>query len=310
LAAVVANMSNIHTTGDYRDRPAAGGSAAAQGGPNRYRQQRDAPYPGVLQPEERGISLMGVAGPMPTLWEKLCPRLNPFTVTAILSVIQVIIFIVTLIVGQAKFDGAFVASNSMGGPSAETLLYMGGKYTPDIRDHYQVWRLITPVFLHAGILHIFFNLLFQCRFGFTFELRWTIPRYIIIYVMCGIGASLWSAVLSPVSVSVGASGALFGLLGADISYLVLNWAEIPQRGMEACTLVFVIIINLLYGISPEIDNSAHGGGLVTGLIAAPWVLPMLVPRTNEKLIRGISGAITMGVYLLFVLLIWVGNPGA
>jgi membrane associated rhomboid family serine protease len=58
------------------------------------------------------------------------------------------------------------------------------------------------------------------RFGYTFELRWTVQRLIIVYAMTGIGATMWSCVLSPESVSVGASGALFGLLGADISYLV------------------------------------------------------------------------------------------
>jgi membrane associated rhomboid family serine protease len=56
---------------------------------------------------------------------------------------------------------AFDPDNSMGGPGAATLRYMGGKYLPDIRDKYEIYRFITPVFLHAGILHIFFNLLFQ-----------------------------------------------------------------------------------------------------------------------------------------------------
>jgi membrane associated rhomboid family serine protease len=56
---------------------------------------------------------------------------------------------------------AFDPDNQMGGPGAAALRYMGGKYLPDIRDKYEIYRFITPVLLHAGILHIFFNLLFQ-----------------------------------------------------------------------------------------------------------------------------------------------------
>jgi membrane associated rhomboid family serine protease len=85
----------------------------------------------------------------------------------------------------------------------------------------------------------------------------------------------------------------------------LNWAEIPQRGAEACTLVFVIVLNLLTGMSGNIDNAAHGGGLVTGILCAPWILPLLIQKPNEKVIRGTSAVLTCGMYLLFILLIWL-----
>ncbi len=62
--------------------------------------------------------------------------------------IQVVMFFITLIVGGAKYDGAFVKGNNMLGPSAITFYYMGGKWEPDVRAG-QVWRLITPVFLHG-----------------------------------------------------------------------------------------------------------------------------------------------------------------
>ena len=91
---------------------------------------------------------------------------------------------------------------------------MGGKWEPDIRAG-AVWRLLTAIFLHAGILHIASNLFFQLRFGYITELRWGRWRWLAVYIISGVMASLFSTKLGPRSVSVGASGALFGqCLGA------------------------------------------------------------------------------------------------
>jgi len=248
------------------------------------------------------------SGHIPTISERFLPRLTWRTATAVMSVIQVLMFIITLIVGGAKFDGAFVKGNEMAGPSSRTLRYMGGKFTPDIRDDYELWRLVTPIFLHAGILHLASNMFFQLRFGPTMEARWGIGRFLALYFITGIGASFWSAVLSPGSVSVGASGALFGVLGANIAYLAYNWAEIPHRGMEAFMMVFVVVINMLLGMSGNVDNSAHGGGLLTGLVAGLCIPPTLVYRKQENIIRGVGAFLTFGMFLLFILLLWVGHP--
>jgi rhomboid protease GluP len=86
---------------------------------------------------------------------------------------------------------------------------MGGKWEPDIRAG-AVWRLLTAIFLHAGILHIASNLFFQLRFGYITELRWGRWRWLAVYIISGLMASLFSTKLGPRSVSVGASGALFG----------------------------------------------------------------------------------------------------
>lgn len=69
-------------------------------------------------------------------------------------------FIVALIIGATKFDGAFVKGNKMGGPSTLTFDYLGGKNKAAIKSG-EVYRLITPIFLHAGLLHIASNLFFQ-----------------------------------------------------------------------------------------------------------------------------------------------------
>lgn len=216
-------------------------------------------------------------------------------------------FIITLIVGGAEFDGAFVKGNSMGGPSAVTLCHMGGKWEPSIRAG-NVWRLFTATLLHAGIMHILGNLFFLLRFGYVTEQRWGVYRWSGVYFLAGLMASLWSTDLGPTSVSVGASGALFGLVGADAAYLAYNWEQIPDNRQEACILTIVTVMNFLFGISGNIDNYAHLGGLIGGLFLGIAIPPHLVVRPQEKLIRIGAWFVYGGLFLLFLLLIFAGNP--
>jgi membrane associated rhomboid family serine protease len=180
---------------------------------------------------------------------------------------------------------------------------------PDIRNG-AVWRLLTNIILHAGILHILSNTFCQLRFGYTLELRWGWPKFVVIYLLTGISAALWSCVLSWKAVSVGASGALFGLVGADISYIIYNWREIPQAPQEACLIAFITIITFLFGIDTTVDNFAHLGGLISGIFAGMWIPVTLVKRgnTQEMLYRGIGAVGFWGLFLLFLLLLFVGNP--
>jgi len=105
--------------------------------------------------------------------------------------------------------------------------------------------------------------------------------------------------MSPDTVSVGASGALFGLLGADVSFLVINREDIPDARSEACMLVFIIIINMIIGFnSPGIDNWAHFGGWLTGLFLAVAILQYVSVSENEKKFR-IGGGV---VFLIWILL--------
>ncbi len=146
---------------------------------------------------------------------------------------------------------------------------------------------MTPIFLHAGVIHIGSNLFFQCMLGFTFEKRWTALRLGLIYLLTGVAASLLSVAASPKDVSVGASGALFGLVGADCSYLFMNWSQIPQRHQECCFLVFIILINLLFGFTSNatndgmqanVDNFAHIGRALNPtafVLEHPWVIVTL-----------------------------------
>jgi len=188
-----------------------------------------------------------------------------------------------------------------------TLTSFNSNISPNncICDTGQVWRLITPIFLHAGILHIFSNILFQIRFGYTLEVRWGWIRFFIVYLLCGIMASLWSSVLNKDSVSVGASGALFGLVGSDITYVLYNYQYIPHAKREAIFIAFILLITFLFGASGgTVDNFAHLGGLIGGFPLGIAMPPTLVKRDHEIIWR-IGGWIGYGgLFLLFALLEW------
>lgn len=241
-----------------------------------------------------------------TFTERLTPRFAYKSFTFAITIIDILCFIVTLIVGAVEFGAAFVSENKMAGPSTQTLQFMGGKDTCKIIAG-EVWRLVTPIFLHAGIIHICSNLFFTLHFGFTLETRWTTPRFIAIYFIAGIGASLLSAAASRNSISVGASGALFGLLGANMAYLVQNWSEIPGNTMEMCTLVFVVVLNLVMGLSSDqgIDNWAHGGGFLTGAFVAPLLCPLLVYNGKTMIWRVAGGVLLPAFLLTTALCVWL-----
>lgn len=262
----------------------------------------------------KGVSMMmpepNLDGSLPSCTQRWFPHTAKYRLTTLIIVIDIVMFIITLIVGGAKYDGAFVSGNSMGGPSTLTLYNMGGKWMIDIRDG-AVWRLFTSIILHAGILHLLSNVFFTVRFGYTLELRWGWPKLLFVYIASGIGASLWSCVLSYKAVSVGASGALFGIIGADIAYLAYNWNEIPHAQQEACTIAILTIITFLFGINTTVDNFAHIGGLIMGFFLGMFVPVTLVKREKqwEYGWKGAGIAGYCGLFLLFSLLLWVGNPG-
>ena len=211
----------------------------------------------------------------PSFTEMVCPGWKLTSITLVLSVLEVMLMVITLIVGAVLFDGAVVVSNTLVGPSGETLLFMGGKYVPNIRNG-EYWRLVTPIFLHAGLLHLFSNLFFQLRLGFLYEKYWGSFRFFGIYLFGGIMGVLWSCGINPLIISVGASGALFGLLGGELAWILINWfVMVPVARNQALTvLVITILTNLILGfISPLVDYAAHLGGFFGGLFFGGSILP-------------------------------------
>lgn len=188
------------------------------------------------------------------------------------------LFIITMYVNDcpknsvycfAGFLGRFsfqpLKENPLLGPSSNTLEKMGALEVEKIR-HHESWRLITSMWLHAGVVHILANMLSLVFIGIRLEKEFGFVRIGLLYIISGLGGNLLSALFIQTSISVGASGALFGLLGAMLSELITNWTIYANKLAALLTLVLIIIINLAIGILPHVDNFAHIGGFVSGFL--------------------------------------------
>ncbi len=149
----------------------------------------------------------------------------------------------------------------------------------------QLWRLLTPVLLHASVPHILFNMYALYIFGAGLERSFGHWRYLILYLLGGFAGNVLSFLLSN-GFSVGASTAIFGLVGAEGVFLYQNRKLFGnQFGRAIGNVIFVVAVNLLLGLTPGIDNWGHVGGLIGGLIfawfAGPvWEVQGIVPALH------------------------------
>jgi rhomboid protease GluP len=173
----------------------------------------------------------------------------------------------------------------------------------------QFWRLFTPMFLHASILHIGFNMYALYILGRGLERFYGHGRFLVLYLLSGFCGNVLSFLFAAAP-SLGASTAIFGLLGAEGVFLYQNRELFGNNAQRALmNVVMIAAINLIFGLSPGIDNWGHIGGLVGGTIFAWYAGPMLrvqgsytdatlvdLPETRDLLIA------TIGVGLLFAIL--------
>src|SRR5271170_2103751 len=140
----------------------------------------------------------------------------------------------------------------------------------------QWWRLFTSMFVHFGFFHIALNMWCLRNLAVALEPMMGSLAFSVTYLFSGLAASAVSTAWSPWRASAGASGAIFGIAGAFVSYLVLKKAAIPAslvRQNLRCLAVFILLNLSIGAASGHIDNSAHLGGLVAGLI-----IGALLPR--------------------------------
>jgi rhomboid protease GluP len=147
------------------------------------------------------------------------------------------------------------------------LLAWGANFGPLTLDH-QFWRIFTCMFLHGGLIHVGANMWCFWDFGRIAERVYGRGRFLVIYLLTGLASSVSSLAIHPTTVSVGASGAIFGVVGALVFPFYRKRVVLPPPVMKAMmrSLLTFIVINLLIGSAvPLIDNSAHVGGLLAGL---------------------------------------------
>ncbi len=147
----------------------------------------------------------------------------------------------------------------------------------------EYYRLFTSMFLHAGLAHLFFNAFALYSFGMDVERFLGTARFIAIYVLAGLAGSVASYVTSP-NPSLGASGAIFGLVGAMGAFFLKTRHVFQEMSrQQIANLIFMVLLNLGIGFTtPRIDNAAHIGGLLMGALAGYALSPELRPDPTQE----------------------------
>jgi len=162
-----------------------------------------------------------------------------------------------------------------GSEDSRVLVQFGANYGWFILEG-QTWRLFTSMFLHFGIGHLITNAFSLIILGLEMERLYGPDRYIIIYILAGLFGSLLSfAIRGPNVLSAGASGAIFGIVGMNLAFFLLNRRILGEFGRQRVIITAIIIIyNLYIGFTtPGIDNLAHLGGLFSGFILGYGLSP-------------------------------------
>lgn len=170
-------------------------------------------------------------------------------------IINVIIYLILTLIGDTQ-DGAFIIAH-------------GGLYPPLVLDNGEWYRLFTAMFLHFGIYHISNNMVILFFVGDKLEYALGKWKYLLIYLVSGLGGSLLSLYMmvqtNEMSVSAGASGAIFGVIGALLCVAIKNRGRV--EGLTSRGLVFMTALCLYFGLSSTgVDNWCHIGGLLTGFL--------------------------------------------
>jgi rhomboid protease GluP len=187
---------------------------------------------------------------------------------------------------------------SLGGDRGDVLVRLGAM-VPVLVVEGQYWRLVTAIFLHANLVHLLLNALGLAIFGNLVESVFGSARMVAVYLVTGFVASAVSfAFGSPGTIAVGASGAIFGLLGTWLAYN-LRRRQLSLARSNVQGALILIALNLAIGFTvPGIDNLAHVGGLVAGVVGGFAVdgFGRRRVRTASR-VAGLAGLVLAGMIL-------------
>jgi rhomboid protease GluP len=166
------------------------------------------------------------------------------------------------------------------------------------------WRLATAMFLHFGLVHLLFNTWALWVIGGLVERLYGHARFAAIYAVAGLAGGLASMTWNPIANSAGASGAIFGIIGAQLAFFMRGGHRAPAavlRAQRNSTLGFIAYAVVFGLVVPGIDNAAHLGGLATGF-GLGWLLtqPLGGVLSRSEARRGVLGAGALSVLLLAV----------
>jgi rhomboid protease GluP len=233
----------------------------------------------------------------PTPWSR--PQSSSMVVTQAIFGINVAVFIAMALAGVSMLDN----------PSGQDLVHWGANFGP-LTVSGQWWRLLTCVFVHGGLLHIAFNMWCLWDLGRLAESVYGHWTFAVVYLISGLSASLASVIWNPVILSVGASGAIFGIAGALIASFYLGEFSMPRAQMTGMLRSVVVFVgyNLFFGaVIARTDNAAHVGGLLMGLLLGA-LIAKVAPGHDDYLPR--IAVLLVGVLVVVGAGMWVRRAHA
>jgi rhomboid protease GluP len=246
-------------------------------------------------PENQFMSMlnppMGAKEQLRTFLSAFTPQKNYF-VTPLLVLVNVAVYIVTfvttvvaLVLLMVKIAGTDHTINVQ-----NVYLMLGFNHRAQVL-HGEVWRLLTSIFLHFSFLHIAGNMIVLIYIGSLIEIKLGRRNYLLLYICCGICASMVSVMWNDAKVSGGASGAIFGLFGILLALLSTPFYDpAPKRALLISTGIFVA-----YNIIPvgkQIDHAAHFGGLIAGYLLG-WLAYLGLKYSRQNLVMAGYVALTV-----------------
>ena len=208
------------------------------------------------------------------------PRQGYF-ITPVLVGLNLVLFIAMVLTGVSIMD-----------PDSMSLIRWGANYSPLTMGGEQ-WRLLTCCFLHIGIMHLLMNMYALVFIGLLLEPYLGKARFLAVYLLTGIAASAASLWWHDITISAGASGAIFGLYGVFLALLTTNVIDKATRGPLLSSIGIFVVFNLFNGLQGGVDNAAHIGGLISGIIAGYALVPSLKKPFSGGFKWGSIGAVSL-----------------
>lgn len=173
----------------------------------------------------------------------------------------------------------FITETLRGGSTDVNVLVALGANVPQLVVAGQYWRLVASMFLHIGLVHLLVNGWALYQLGSLFEILLGSLSMLLVYFVSGIAGSIASVMFIRADLSAGASGAIFGLMGALIAFLLKRREMLtPQAKSLLMQLLLWAGINVFLGFSiPGIDNAAHLGGAAAGFLLGLTLQPRFRP---------------------------------
>ncbi len=252
------------------------------------RRSRYRDFGALLTPAEEDRLLL----PPPTARERAADAFSMFrpvrgyAVTPVLLIANIIVFVLMLMNGASIMN-----------PASDVLIRWGANFTPDTLSG-GWWRLLSNVFIHIGIIHLAMNMYALLYIGAMLEPRIGSLRFGLAYLVTGIAASMTSLWWHPIILSAGASGAIFGMYGVFLAMLTTNLIEKDTRKSMLSSIGIFVGYNLLFGMRGGIDNAAHIGGLLSGMLIGYAYYPSLrrpeLPQLRVTVLLAVSAVAAAG----------------